>query len=80
MYRVLQSFQNHLNHQLSKTTKLDGRILLFAILIAYFMPIAIATNFFSNYPDSWIKFNFIYPLVDTNATSLCRSKGDHEWC
>ena len=65
MYRVLQSFQNHLNHQLSKTTKLDGRILLFAILIAYFMPIAIATNFFSNYPDSWIKFNFIYPLVDT---------------
>jgi len=65
MYRVLQSFQNHLNHQLSKTTKLDGRILLFAILIAYFMPIAIATNFFSNYPDSWIKFNFIYPLVET---------------
>jgi hypothetical protein len=65
MYRVLQSFQNHLNHQLSKTTKLDGRILLFAILIAYFMPIAIATNFFSNYPDSWIKFNFIYPLVGT---------------
>jgi len=71
MYRVLQSFQNHLNHQLSKTTKFDGRILLFAILIAYFMPIAIATNFFSNYPDSWIKnfnfigieFNFIYPLV-----------------
>ena len=65
MYRVLQSFQNPLNHQLSKTTKLDGRILLFAILIAYFMPIAIATNFFSNYPDSWIKFNFIYPLVAT---------------
>jgi len=63
MYRVLQSLQNHLNHQLSKTTKLDGRILLCAILIAYFMPIAIATNFFSNYPDSWIKFNFIYPLV-----------------
>ena len=63
MYRVLQSFQNHLNHQLSKTTKFDGRILLFAILIAYFMPIAIATNFFSNYPDSWIKFKFIYPLV-----------------
>jgi hypothetical protein len=65
MYRVLQSFQNPLNHQLSKTTKFDGRILLFAILIAYFMPIAIATNFFSNYPDSWIKFNFIYPLVET---------------
>ncbi|HYO05796.1 MAG TPA: glycosyltransferase 87 family protein [Phototrophicaceae bacterium] len=65
MYRVLQRFENHLNHQLSKTTKLDGRILLFAILIAYFMPIAIATNFFSNYPDSWIKFNFIYPLVAT---------------
>jgi len=63
MYRVLQSFENHLNHELSKTTKLDGRILLFAILIAYFMPIAIATNFFSNYPDSWIKFKFIYPLV-----------------
>ena len=38
---------------------------MFAILIAYFMPIAIATNFFSNYPDSWIKFNFIYPLVET---------------
>jgi hypothetical protein len=65
MYRVLQSFQNPPNHQLSKTTKLDGRILLFAILIAYFMPIAIATNFYSNYPDSWIKFNFIYPLVAT---------------
>ena len=64
MYRVLQSFQNHLNHQLSKTTKLDGRILLFAILIAYFMPLAITTNFFSNYPDSWIKFKFIvFPLV-----------------
>lgn len=65
MYRVLQRFENHLNHQLSKTTKLDGRILLFAILIAYFMPIAIATNFFSNYPDSWIEFNFIYPLIRT---------------
>lgn len=65
MHRVLHSFQNHLNHQLSKTTKFDGRILLLAILIAYFMPIAIATNFFSNYPDSWLKFNFIYPLVDT---------------
>src|SRR4028119_2314099 len=70
MYRVLQSFQNHLNHQLSKTTRLDGRILLFAILIAYFMPIAIATNFFSNYPDSWIKFNFIYPLVHTMLPSF----------
>ena len=65
MYRVLQSFQNHLNHQLSKTAKFDGRMLLFAILIAYFIPIAIATNFFSNYPDSWSKFNFIYPLVQT---------------
>ncbi|WP_019487605.1 hypothetical protein [Kamptonema sp. PCC 6506] len=63
MPRLLQRFESSITHQLSKTPKLDGRILLLAVLIVYFLPIVVATSFFSNYPNSLIKLRFIYPLV-----------------
>lgn len=60
--RIVSSFQNFLSRQLSKTSKLDGRFLLLAILIVYFVPILFATSFFSNYPESWNSC-LIFPLV-----------------
>jgi hypothetical protein len=61
---IVSSFQLFLSRQLSKTSKLDGRFLLSGILIIYFIPIFLATSFFSNYPDSW-NSRFIYPFVRT---------------
>jgi hypothetical protein len=59
--RVLQNLQNYLTRQLSQTSKLDGRLLLLAILIVYFVPIFIA-SLAPNYPESW-KSPWIFPLV-----------------
>jgi hypothetical protein len=62
--RILQSLQNFLSRQLSKTSKFDGRFLLLAIIFIYFIPILFSTTFFTNYPSSssW-NSDFIYPLV-----------------
>ena len=60
--RILQSCQNFISRELSKTSTLDGRFLLLVILIAYFIPILVATSFFSNFPDSW-NSGLIYPLI-----------------
>jgi hypothetical protein len=59
--RVLQNLQNYLTRQLSQTSKLDGRLLLLAILIVYFVPIFIA-SLAPNYPESW-ESPWIFPLV-----------------
>jgi hypothetical protein len=59
--RILQSFQDYLSRQLSKNSKLDGCLLLLAILIVYFIPILIA-SFSPNYPESWWS-RWIYPFV-----------------
>ncbi len=59
--RILQRFQDYLSRQLSKTSKLDGRLLLLAILIVYFLPILIA-SFSPNYPELWNSL-WIYPFV-----------------
>jgi len=61
MFKFLQKFQNYLFHQLSKISKCDGRFLLLAILIIYFIPILIAF-FSSHYPESW-NSRLVYPLV-----------------
>lgn len=62
--RILQTYQNFITRQLSKTSKLDGRFLLLAILILYFLPILLTSNFFTYFPKSWRQSSFIYPLVD----------------
>ncbi len=53
--------KSYLAHQLSKISKQDGRFLLLAILIIYFIPILIAC-FSSDYPKSWYS-HFVYPQV-----------------
>lgn len=63
MMRILQTYQNFITRQLSKTSKLDGRFLLLAILILYFLPILWTSSFFTDYPKSWRQSSFIYPLV-----------------
>jgi hypothetical protein len=59
--RILQSLQNYLTHQLSKTSNSDGRLLLLAILIMYFTPILI-TSFSPKYTDLW-RSHWTFPLV-----------------
>ncbi len=61
--QILQRFQNFLDRQLSKTSKVDGRFLLLTILILYFLPILLTSHFFTYYPKSWRHSLFIYPLV-----------------
>lgn len=61
MFKFLQEFQNYLFYQLSKISKYDGRFVLLAILIIYFIPILIA-RFSSNFPDSW-NSPLVYPAV-----------------
>ncbi len=60
--RILQSCQNFFSRQLSKTSKFDGRFLLLAIIVLYFIPILLSTGFFTNYPSGW-DLRLIYPFV-----------------
>jgi len=68
MLKISRTFQNYLSHQLSKISKHDGRFLLLAILIIYFIPILIAF-FSSHYPESW-NSRLVYPLVPKMLPAL----------
>ena len=59
--KILPSFQEYFSRQLSKTSKLDGRFLLLAILIVYFTPILIAV-FSPDYSRLW-NSRWIYPFI-----------------
>ncbi len=61
MIRILNRFCSNFIFHLSKSSKIDGRFLLVALLMGYFLPL-FCTIFSHNYPNEW-NSPWIYPLV-----------------
>lgn len=58
-----QYCQNLLSYQLAKTSKLDGRFPLLAVLTLYFLPILLKSTFFTRFTASWYTSLWVYPFV-----------------